>query len=138
MSTENLVLAILKNKAADSKKLFEEVIVEKVQNLVEAKTAETANLMLDEETKNSIEYFNDVHNYFNHLLEGGIEIEKAINMLREDENIGDELAETYLTLLDKYLEENGPEDPEDEDCEEEDEEEEETDESGDVHKDATP
>lgn len=122
VSTENLVLAILNNKAADSKRLFEEIIIGKVQNLVETKLVEsTGALMLDEDTKNAINYFDDVHGYFNSLLEDGTSIEDAINMMVEDENIGKEATSQYLDLLEKYLEEHGPED-ENEDEEEDDEE----------------
>lgn len=123
MSTEKLVLSILNNKAADSNKLFEEIIVGKVQNLVETKLVEsTAALMLDEETKNTIQFFDGVHGYFNSLLEDGNSVEDAIKMMVEDEDIGEELTASYLDLLEKYLEENGPEDPEDEeDCEDDEE-----------------
>lgn len=123
MSTEKLVLSILNNKAADSNKLFEEIIVAKVQNLVETNLVEsTGALMLDEETKNTIQFFDGVHGYFNSLLEDGTSVEDAIKMMVEDEDIGQELTAAYLDLLEKYLEENDPEDPEDEeDCDDEEE-----------------
>ena len=122
MLTENLVLAIMNDKVADADSLFEEIVRNKVTAIAEAAKASTAALMLDEETKEAIEYMNAVHNYCTKLVEeDGKTLEEAVELMANDEDIGAEVVEEYIKLLEGYLAES-------EEGEEEAEEEEETEE----------
>lgn len=113
MSAELLVKSILSEKAADAQDAFESILAEKLVALTEVRKEQLAESMFAEETLTEEEQIVDALSmYFVNLVEEeGATIEEALQAMANDEDIGPEITENFVKLLESV---EGPEDEEDE------------------------
>lgn len=117
MSAELLVKSILSEKTADAQDAFEAILAEKLVALTEVRKEELAESMFTEEEISENDMLVDaISGYFVSLVEEGATVEEALEAMANDEDLGPEITENFVQLIESI---EGPEDFEEDDSEEE-------------------
>lgn len=123
MSVDLLINSILAEKVGDAKAYFDQIISEKAMVLAEQRREQIAeSLFVEDETEMALteqeQVVDAIASYFAHLVEEGATVEEALQIMAEDEDLGEEVTAEFVNLIESY---DGPEDPEDdEDCDDDD------------------